>query len=237
MTNFEPQKEIKDFYNKIITTNYENISAFKILSEKITNYISNNPDDIYAYILLNQCIINQGLSINAKLITEKIWSIGRKIDIDFEKLYFNQLIDLGFNQYTYSMCKSKINNHEFSELIYKASIQIAETFLTRKVMPFIPNRKDLLTCNSFINYINDNKFEYIYKDAMNLITNETKEVKSKIDFEFYNINEKPSLNIKIFINENLFTNVDIKEKLDLFFAKKETDKFINLSVLNIKDYQ
>jgi len=233
MTELKQNKQINSFYKNIITNDEKSFVKLKEIGDEITKYIISNPNDIYAYILLNETLIKQGLAPNAILIAEKIWDIGRKIEFIYEKLYLNQLIDLGLNDKSQIFCKDKIDNLDFSEEIYKLSIQNSELFLLKKTLSKIPNKSDILLCNNFINYIQENKLDDTFNNVMEYINDLSIKKKIKTQYQFINNDDTPILDIKIYINNNFFELDNIENQISEFFTEKKTDKFINLSALNI----
>ena len=232
---FVQDNMFSSLFNHLSNVNYGyNIEIVEIEKE-ISRYLEIDPKNLWGNVVHMHCFIMMGNITKSKEIAQKIWEIGGSLSIQEEKVYINNLLNLGLLDMAKILLSDKINHlsvylESFKDEILKYLLITGDFGSFDRLSEIIPD-SDLVATVAVYNHLSLGKhFAAIQKIVLSTVSDGLclYEYKTFTDRGF------PEVELMIYLNKEQEVAKDMQKsmdkKIDAFWLTSGANRLNNLIV-------
>nr|QIM10602.1 hypothetical protein PlAlph_4940 [uncultured Alphaproteobacteria bacterium] len=240
------RRKIDDLYHKVTELPYNNTSAILRITAEVEKIAAQHRDNTELLILQTRLQIMNSQEQRARALANRVWEIGGNISLMFEKMYLDDLINLGMIDMATVLIRPRFENLQEGlrffplEMLRYALITGKSDLIRRMTAEAEPNRL-FKALNQFAETYQKTKYTSHFSNIARIVLDNVGGLMCGYDFNFYTDRGFTDVEIILYFNNYDF-NINkyvqlINSKIDGYCLTSGVKRINNLSFAcrHIKD--
>ncbi|MBQ8677151.1 MAG: hypothetical protein IJ529_01625 [Alphaproteobacteria bacterium] len=237
---------IDELYKKIDALDYSNTAAIMRLSSEAEKLFSVYQNNTELLILQTHLQIMNSQEQRARALANRVWELGGNIRLMFEKMYLDDLINLGLTEMAAILLKPRFENPAEGGRIFplemvRFSLMTGNLTLLKRVANTRPNNTLFKALLQFADTYQRNLYERHFPQIQKIVLDNVGDKLCGYDFNFYTDRGFTDIEIMLYFSNYDFNikkyQMLINNKIDGYCLTSGVKRINNLSFVcrNIKD--
>lgn len=183
-------QQINALYQKVSLLEYSNTSAILQTLSEVERMEKRYHDSTELLILMTRLQIMNSQEQRAKFLARRVWEVGGNISPIFEKMYLDDLINLGLTDMAAILVQSKLEDIETNIKIFplellRFALLIGNVPLIKRICRTIPDNALFKALAQFADNYQQNNYNVHFQNISRIVTETVAESICGYDFNFY----------------------------------------------------
>lgn len=227
-------------YQYLLSLDYTNAEGIMFLEQQLYGLLQQQPEDpdLLALLLHEQIMNNRGQ--RARSIAYKIWESGGTMKPEIEKMYVDDLMNLGLLDMAGAALAPAISELEknvknWADLLFKYALISGNMTLLERLLSYMPDRREY---NILRDWVALSEYLHASPHIPNIMTRLTEKLQDSMlgfSYNLFSDREVPDIEFVFYVGSEIKNFDEIREMLNLqissYCASRKIDDLLNLSTV------
>lgn len=234
-----PLASYNNVWEFIQTLEYTDSEGIIFLEQQLYNLLQKLPEDINLLILLmhEQMMNNRGQ--RARSIAYKIWDLGGKIDIKLERMYIDDLMNLGLMDMAGAALMPYLSDLEknisfYDDLLLKYAVMTGNMSLLERTLAYLPQTAENKILSDWIDLNNEAKATNHISVILSRLTDNVRDSMLGCRYKLFSDREFPEVEFIFYVDDTIKNYQSERQKMHVqissYCTVHKIQDLINLSV-------
>ena len=233
-----PLANYNNVWEFIQTLEYNDSDNIIFLEQQLYNLLQKQPEDIYLLVLLMHEQIMNNRGQRARSIAYKIWDLGGKLELKLERMYIDDLMNLGLMDMAGAALTPYLSELEnkiqaYSDLFLKYAVFTGNMGLLDRFLSYLPENNETKILKDWINLASEAKATTHLGSILTRITDNVRESLSGCRYKLFDDREFPEIEFVFYVDETIKNYQEMRRKMHLqissYCAAHKLEDLVNLS--------
>lgn len=235
-----PLVTYKNAFEYIQTLEYSDKEGILFLEQQLYNLLQKLPEDINILTLLMHEQIMNNRGQRARAIAYKIWESGGVLEPQIERMYIDDLINLGLTDMAGAALAPYIsdmenNVQEQSDILLKYAIFIGNMSLLRRILAYLPEEKNYNILRSLLDMNSELQATSHIQPIMAKISENVLESMLGFTYKLFMDREFPEIEFLFYVDDTINNYEEVRKKMhtqiSAYCAAHKITDLINMSAV------
>ena len=226
----------------IQSLDYSDKDKILYLEQQLYNLLQQNPEDcnLLALLMHEQIMNNRGQ--RARSIAYKIWDLGGEIAPEIEKMYIDDLINLGLSDMAGTALSWYIGEIEnsvrsYGDILVKYAVFVGNMSLLERILAYMPDDKRHNTLRDWIELNEEVHASNHIAPVMRRILENVSDAMLGFSFNVYTDRDVPDIEFVFYVDDSITNYTELKETIYIQISTYcAAHKIVDLRNLNVAFY-